>query len=170
MNSRINFIFSHGFEIVQVQSAMHCTMCTMGIRGHISANGTVVPSMVLRYWHDRRVGNRTNQNGNGFALSTHVLLLLLRFTAYSDPTFGFATAHAYSTSSFSSGGTVVHLSIGNFAASSRIPVCCQCVSIYDSVPFPLSSGTLALVRRRTHPRDLEQLYHPTISFPLFLDP
>ena len=73
--------------------------------------------MVLRYWRDRRVGKWSNQNGNGFALSTFVLLFLLRFTTYSHPTFGFATAHVHSTSSVASAGTVVHLGIGNFAAS-----------------------------------------------------
>ena len=76
--------------------------------------------MVLRYWHNRRVGKGTNQHGNGFALSTYVLLLLLRFNTYSHPTFGFATAHAHSTSIFASAGTV-HLGISNFAASSRTP-------------------------------------------------
>ena len=113
------------------------------------------------------VGKGTNQHGNGFALSTYVLLLLLRFTTYSHPTFGFATAHAHSTSSVASAGTSVHLGIGNFAASSRTPIRCPCVSIYDSVPFPLSSCTFAFVRPMTHSRDLEPLYHPTLSFPLF---
>ena len=74
-------------------------------------------------------------------------------------------AHAHSTSSVASAGTVVHLGISNFAASSRTPVRCRCVSAYESVPFPLSSGTLALVRRRTHPRDLEPLYLPTLTSP-----
>ena len=58
---RINFTFNHGFEIVQVQSAMHLTTCAIGIRCHVSANGSVVPSMVLRYLHDRRVGKGTKQ-------------------------------------------------------------------------------------------------------------
>ena len=37
MNLRINFTLDYGFEIVQVQSAMHCTTCTIGIRCHVSA-------------------------------------------------------------------------------------------------------------------------------------
>ena len=98
------------------------TMCTIGIRCHVSANGSGVPSMVLRYWYDRRVGKGTNQHGNGFALSTYVFSLLLRFTTYSHPTFGFAIAHAHSTSSVASAGTVVHLGIGNFAGP-PLPVC-----------------------------------------------
>ena len=38
------------------------------------------------------MGKGTNQHGNGFALSTYVLLLLRRFTTYIHTTFGFATA------------------------------------------------------------------------------
>ena len=112
-----------------MQSAIHCTTCTIGIRCHVSANGSVVPSMVLRYCHDLRVGKGTNQHGNRFALSTYVLLLLLRFTTYSHPTFGLATVHPHSTSSDASAGTVVHIGIGDFAASSGTPISCQFVSI-----------------------------------------
>ena len=72
---------------------MHCITCTIGIRCHVSANGSVVPPMVLRYWHDRRVGKGTNQHGNGFALATSIAVVLLRSTSTcSHPTFGFATA------------------------------------------------------------------------------
>ena len=49
--------------------------------------------MVLRYWHDRRVGKGTNQHGNGFALATFIAVVRLRSTStHSNPTFGFATA------------------------------------------------------------------------------
>ena len=76
-----------------MQSDMHYTTCTIGMRCHVSASGSVVPSMVLRYWHDRRVRKRTNQHGNGFALVTFIAVVCLRSTStYSHTTFGFATA------------------------------------------------------------------------------
>ncbi len=135
-NLRINFTLDYDFEIVQVQSEMHCTTCTIVIRCHVSGNGTVVPAMVLRYWHDRRVGKGTNQHGNGFALQLH-FIVAAKVHYYSHPKFGFVTAHAHSTSSVASAGTVVHLGIRNFSALSPTPVRCRCASIYDSVPFPL---------------------------------
>ena len=76
-----------------IRIAYYCTTGTIGIRCHVSANGSVVPPMVLRYWHDLRVGKGTNQHGNGFALGTFIAVVRLRSTStYSHPTFGFATA------------------------------------------------------------------------------
>ena len=72
---------------------MHCTTCAIGISCHVSANGTVLPSMVLRYWHDYRVDKGTNQHENGFALAMFIAVVRLRYTStYSHPTLGFATA------------------------------------------------------------------------------
>ena len=49
--------------------------------------------MVQRYWHDRRVRNGNNQNGNSFALAMFIAVVRLRSTpTYSHPTFGSATA------------------------------------------------------------------------------
>ena len=91
--STVNFPINLGFEIVQVKSAMHCTRCTIGICCHVTTNGSFVPSMVLRYWRDGRVGKETNQHGNGFALATYIGVVRRHSTStYSHPTFGFATA------------------------------------------------------------------------------
>ena len=85
------------------------TISTIGIRCHVSANGPVVPPMILRYWHDRRVGKGTNQHGNRFALSTYVLLLLLRFTTTVTQRSGSRLCVHHSTQIFASARHRAHL-------------------------------------------------------------
>ena len=154
MNSRINFIFNHGFEIVQVQSAMHCTTCTIGIRCHVSANGSVVPSLVLRYWRDRRIGK-----------GTYVLLLLLNYT-YSHPAFGFATAHAQSTSRFASAQTHRALWYRLHCRCVANTVRCRCVSYSASTPLSLPYRHVCLgPTQDTRGRIPESLYHPIPYLP-----
>ena len=137
VNLRITFTFNHGFEIVQLQSAMHCTICTFAIHCLVSANGSVIPSMVLRYLHDRRVGKGTNQHGNGFALSTYILLLLLRFTTYSHPTLGFATATPTQRRVLRRPGHTVRFGTAYTVVALRKPVRYRCVSYSASTPLSL---------------------------------
>ena len=125
--------------------------------------------MVLRYWHDRRVGKGTNKHGNGFALSTYVLLLLLRFTTYSHPTFGFATAHALNVECCVGPDTPCapvppspSLRCAHWSAASVLAIARR-----QRCRYPI--GTFALVRRRTRATELRTaLPLPSLSSLLFL--
>ena len=116
-------------------------------------------------WHDRRVGKGTNQHGNGFALSTYVLLLLLRLTTYSHPTLGFATAHAHSTSSVASARTHRALSVPptpSLGCAHRSAAGVLAIARRHRCRY--TTDTLALVRRRTHGAALPNR-STTLSFP-----
>ena len=150
---------------------MHYATCTIGIRSHVSATGSVVPSMVLRYWHDCRVGKGTNQHGNGFALSTFIAVVRLRSTStYSHPTFGFATARpplnaecCVGPAPCAFGNATSSLRCAHWSAASALALVYRHCFATDTARLPWSDEGHA--EPNSEPLYRSLLYPPYFSFP-----
>ena len=145
---------------------MHCTTCTIDKRCHVSANGSVVPPMVLRYWHDRRVGKGTNQHCNGLALATFiaaVFVLLQLQSTYVRVTTARPPLNAECCVAPAKPCNSVSLTRRCVAHTGPLPVC----YLYriDTV-FVTDKARFALFRRRTRAtRTPSPLYHHTSYLP-----
>ena len=126
--------------------------------------------MVLRYWHDRRVGKGSNQHGNGFSLATFTSVVRLRSTStYNHLTFGFATARpplnaecCVGPAPSVSGNATSPLRCANWAANVLAIVHRHCFAT-DTARLPWSDAGHA----EPNPEPLYQplLYLPYFSFP-----
>ena len=127
--------------------------------------------MVLRYWHDRRVGKGTNQHGNGFTLATFIAVVRLRSTSTnSHPTIGFATARpplnaecCVGPAPCAFGNATSSLRCAHWSTASVLAIVYRHCFATDTARLPWSDAGHA--EPNSEPLYHSLLYPPQFSFP-----